>query len=64
MTSADEIKELIDYLGKANAYWLKLHEENLVLVQKLSERNDMLCRADEDVTELRRRVNELEADQR
>ncbi len=25
---------------------------------------DMLCRADEDVTELRRRVNELEADQR
>ena len=64
MTSADEIKELIDYLGKANAYWLKLYDENLVLAQELSERNDMLCRADEDVIELRRRVNELEADLR
>ncbi len=64
MTSAEEIKELRVQLGKANAYWLKLYEENLVLVQKLSERNDMLCRANEDVTELRRRVNELEGDLR
>ncbi len=64
MTSAEEIKELTDYLGKANAYWLKLYEGNLVLAQELFEKNISLDRANEDVTELRRRVNELEADLR
>ena len=64
MTSAEEIKELTDYLGKANAYWLKLYEGNLVLTQELFEKNISLDRANEDVTELRRRVNELEADLR
>ena len=64
MTSAVEKACLNLELAEAVAYWVKLYEENLILAQELSVANDLLQLADDNITELRRRVNELEEEQR
>ena len=63
MTSAEcliIVKQIEKELAEEKAGWVKLYEENILLEQRLlieSDRNDCL---NNDITKLRRRVNELE----